>query len=179
MTLAGNLGPDGNGEVFEVLNATGNVIGTPLSGTALLGNGAASGVGSECKTETLCSAGTSASPIEFWPVGLPWSTVLFLMEPSKEILNLIYSLGAAGTEVGYELLCLVGGINVVDECKSLDFEILVLNSVITGDEETPGGTRMTPNGTCSQSGEASGISETVGGSLTRLLDGELLLVSSE
>jgi hypothetical protein len=179
-TLIGTVGPDGEDAVTEVLNLAGTPTGIPLSGVALIGNGAADGlVGSECKTRTLCSAPSPASPIEVWPLGLPWSTLLFLMEPSKEILNLIYSLGAAGTEVGYELLCLIGGLNVTDECKALDFEILVINNATTGDAETPGGTKATPNATCSQSGEATGVNETVGASLITLPSGELLSVSSE
>jgi hypothetical protein len=178
--LAGTVGPDGEDAVTAVLNAAGKATGEPLVvGSGLIGNGASSGVGSECKTETLCSAGTSASPIEVWPLGLPWSTLLFLMEPSKEILNLIYSLGAAGTEVGYELLCLVGGLNIVDECTALDFEILVINNATTGNAETPGGTKAGPNATCTQSGEATGVNETVGSSLITLVNKELLSVSSE
>jgi hypothetical protein len=179
-TLDGTVGPNGEDEITEVLNLAGSATGTALSGTALIGNGAASGVGSECKTETACAAATSASPIEVWPLGLPWSTLLFLMEPSKEILNLIYSLGAAGTEVGYELLCLIGSINTVDECKALDFEILVINNATTGNAETPTETLATPNANCTQSGgEATGVNETVGASLITLLSGELLSVSSE
>jgi hypothetical protein len=179
VVLDGEVGPDGEDAVTEGLNAAGTATGTPLSGTAWIGNGANNGVGSECRTELLCSEGTSASPIEVWPLGLPWSTLLFLMEPSKEILDLIYSLGAAGTEVGYELLCLIAGLNTVDECKALDFEILVQNNATTGDAETPAGTRVTPNGTCTQSGEASGVIETVGALLITLVNKELLSVSSE
>jgi hypothetical protein len=181
MTLFGAVGPDGEDAVTAVLNAAGKASGEPLVvGSGLIGNGAASGVGSECKTETACAAGTSASPIEFWPLGLPWSTLLFLMEPSKEILNLIYSLGAAGTEIGYELLCLIASINTVDECKALDLEILVQNNATTGDAETPSGTTLMPNIICSQSGgEATGVDETVGASLITLVNKELLSVSSE
>jgi hypothetical protein len=180
MTLDGTVGPDGEDQVTAVLNAAGTATGTPLSGTALIGNGAASGVGSECKADTLCSAGTSASPIEVWPVGLPWSTLLFLMEPSKEILDLIYSLGAAGTEVGFEFLCLIGSINTVDECKALDFEVLVINNATTGNAEIPGGSGLAPGAGCTQSGgQATGIYETVGASLITLVNKELLAVSSE
>jgi hypothetical protein len=179
-TLAGTVGPDGEGTYTAALNAAGTATGTPLSGTALISNGAASGVGSECKTETLCAAGTSASPIEVWPVGLPWSTLLFLMEPSKEILQLFYSLGIAGAEVGYELLCLVAGINTVDECKGLDFEVLIINNGTTGSAETPSKTKATPNATCTQSGEATGVNETVTAAVTKLTGStEILSVSSE
>jgi hypothetical protein len=178
-TVEGTVGLDGENEAIAILNAAGTATGTPLVvGSGLIGNGAASGVGSECKTETLCSAGTSASPIEVWPLGLPWSTLLFLMEPSKEILNLIYSLGAAGSEVGYELLCLIGSINTVDECKAPDFEVPVINNGTTGNAETPAGTKATPNAKCSQSGEATGVNETVTAAVIKLTGSTEILSAS-
>lgn len=170
----GSVGPNGEDEITEILAVLHTPIGA-LGGLALLGTGAASGEGSECKTIKTCAAGTSASPIEVWPIGLPWHTELYLME-NGEILDLFFGI----EEIGYEMLCLVLGLNAEDKCtfagNSLAFP--VVNDATTGDAAIPAGGEATPAATCSQSGEASGLLIPDGTTLILPLTG-LLTASSE
>src|SRR5262249_19575483 len=129
----GTVEPDGKGETTKVLNLAKEEIGG-LGGLALLGTGA----GSDCQAISGCAEGTAASPIEVYPIGLPIRGELFLME-NGEILVL-----GAGTEVGYELLCLILGINAEDRCTATDGEVLVQNDPVTGDADTPALSKITP-----------------------------------
>lgn len=165
--LDGTIGPDGESTITEVLNLKGGKIELGVLG--LLGTGA----GSDCKTAEACAEGTAASPIEVYPLGLPWKDLLFLME-NGQILDLIFA-----TEVGYELLCLILGINAEDKCTAPDAEILIENNATTGDAFTPSKSRATPNAKCTQSGgKETGINETVSESIMTATGG-LLTVSSE
>ena len=146
-TADGSVGPNGEDETTEILNALGVAVAA-LGGLALLGTGAATGEGSECVTVETCAAGTAASPIEVNPIGLPWLTLLFLDQGTGEFLNLIYTeiettIGAEkGLFVGYELLCLVLNLNTEDTCYAEKFEIPVINdpenaAIAAGVETTP------------------------------------------
>jgi hypothetical protein len=114
---------------------------------------------------------------------LPWLDELFLMVTTNEILDLITSMNAAdGNVVGYEILCLVLGLNAEDTCTSTDTETKVVNEEPTGDAETPANTPLTPNAACTQSGgELTGVNETT--ELASILPlnptTELITVSSE
>lgn len=188
-TADGSVGPNGEDETTEILNALGEPV-TSLAASPnlpLLGEGNATGLGSECKTEKVCAAGSSVSPIEVWPIGLPWLTSLFLME-NGTFLNLIYSevlslpeTGVEGLFVGYELLCLILGINAEDTCYAEDFEFEVVNDPTTGDAAIPAGALASPNATCSQSGlKPTGVNQAVNTALILPLAGVgLLTVSSE
>jgi hypothetical protein len=166
MILSGTVGAEGKGEITIVLNFEREIVSSaPLTEMALLGTGSKL---PDCETEATCAEGTGASPIEVWPVGLPWSSLLFLME-NGETLNLV-------EKVGYELLCLVLGINVVDECASVDGEVLVVNNA-SGDASTPAKSAVSPEASCTQSGEKdTGVTETVGETLIELEFGELLSI---
>lgn len=154
--LVGNVGSNGKGEVTEVLNLAEEKIGTNLSGTALL-----------CKTETECES--SATDIEVWPVTLPWSTEVFLME-NGEYLDLIKG-------SGYEVKCLIAGITVEDKCEASDTDLHVENG--SKGVETPADTIAEPLATCSEGGTESGVDETVTVAEPKLTSGEELTVSSE
>lgn len=165
--LDGTIGPDGGGSIVEILNLKGGRI--ELGVLALLGTG----VGSDCLGEVGCAEGSAASPIEIYPRGLPWGTLLFLTE-NGQILDLIYA-----TEIGYEILCLILGINVEDTCTSPDQEVLIENSAITGDAFTPAKSEVTPSFKCTQSGgKETGVEETEIESTISVADG-LLTVSSK
>jgi hypothetical protein len=173
-TVDGSVGPNGEGESTEILNAAGVAVTALAGGLALLGTGAASGEGSECKTVKTCAAGTAASPIEVWPIGLPWHTTLFLME-NGEFLDLVEGTGGS---IGYELLCLVLGLNTEDTCTSADFEFPVVNDATTGDASIPAGAESTPPALCTQSNEETGLN--IADAVTPILPlTGLLTVSSE
>lgn len=145
------INSDGGSTIYEVLNLKGEKI--ELGIRALLGTGL--GTGSDCKTETGCTEGTAASPIEVYPIGLPWVGLLFLME-NGQVLDLI-----SAVETGYELLCLILGINAEDRCTAADQEVLIENNATTGDAFTPAKSASVPNANCTQSGGmASGVDET-------------------
>jgi hypothetical protein len=157
----GTVGANGKDETTEVQNLAKEKIGV-LGGLAL-----------KCVAETGCAAATEASPIEVWPVGLPWKTELFLME-NGTFLDLV-----SATEVGYELLCLVLGINAEDKCTGTDGEVEIVNDADTGDAAIPALAEVTPKFKCTQSGgKETGVN--VADELTPLLlvSGELLTVSS-
>ena len=159
--LVGTSGAEGKGSITSVLNLAKELIGTPLSGLTL-----------SCANELNCG-----TPIEVWPVGLPWGTQLFLMAGTtgEPILELI-------TGSGYEIVCTELGVKVTDECKATDTEVLVQNNSVTGNAEIPSKSRMEPLALCTQSGEETGINETEGIAPIELANkGEegLLSVSSE
>jgi hypothetical protein len=167
--LDGTIGANGADEITKVLNLKGEEIGA-LGGLALLGEGA----GTDCQTVTGCAEGSAASPIEVWPVGLPWKTELFLME-NGEFLDLV-----SATEVGYEILCLIFSLNAEDKCTATDGEVLIQNDPVTGDADTPVNSVVTPNAFCTQSSnKQTGVNETTEVASTMTLEsGELLTVSS-
>jgi hypothetical protein len=110
--LDGTVGPSEKDEITEVLNLAKEKIGE-LGGLALLGTGA----GSDCKTVSGCAEGTAASPIEMWPRNLPWSTQVELMvEGEPEFLDDIFK-NSETLFPGWEILCLVLGINTEDTCE--------------------------------------------------------------
>lgn len=174
----GSIGPNGEAEATEVLNLKGEKIGE-LGAAALLGTGA----GSDCTSGGGCSEGTSASPIEVWPLGLPGLGELFLMATANEILGLSFSMDTAdGNLGGYELLCLILGINAEDTCTGTDAEGPVVNEEPSGGVEVPANSRLTPNLDCTQSGgKATGVTETLELSFVLPLNPmtELITVSSE
>lgn len=173
-TADGSVGSNGADETTSILNAKGEAVGA-LGGLALLGTGAASGEGSECVAEKTCASGSSTSPIEVWPVGLPWKTTLFLME-NGTFLDLIVGTGGS---VGYELLCLVLSVNTEDTCTAADFEVEIVNNG-SGNAVIPSGALVSPNASCSQSGgKATGINQADSETPILLESGELLSVSSE
>jgi hypothetical protein len=177
-TADGSVEANGEGETKEILNANKEAV-AELGGLALLGTGAATGEGSECVSVETCAAGTAASPIEVWPVGLPWLILVFLDAILNKFLVLIFSMNTTVKNIGYELLCLVLGINTEDTCVSPanDFEFEVAN-----DPENVAilaGVGTTPNAMCSQSGNKQ-TGENIADELTeiKLTSGELLSVSS-
>ena len=148
----GSVGANGEAETTVILNAKGETVTSGLGGLSLLGTGATSGEGSECRTVKTCAEGTAASPIELTPLGLPWHALLFQHETTGTFLLLSFSEG----ELGYELLCLILGIDAEDKCTSSakDFEIEVLNA--EEDAAIPASAQTSPLALCSQSGEESG-----------------------
>ncbi len=158
--LDGSVLANGESEIAEILNKAGEKI-AELGGLALI-----------CENEKICSGSGDS---EVWPIGLPWLGLVYLME-NEEFLVLLTPM--TGTEIGYELLCLVVGLNVEDRCTAPKFDILVTNNALTGMAETPGGTKTTPNALCSQSKEETGINETDEESVYESAAG-LITVSSE
>jgi hypothetical protein len=157
----GSVGANGKDETTEVQNLAKEKIGA-LGGLAL-----------KCVAETACAAATEASPIEVWPIGLPWKTELFLME-NGTFLDLV----SGATTIGYELLCLVLGINTEDTCTATDGEVEVVNDTDTGDAAIPAAALVSPRFNCTQSGKASGVNESDALASILLESGELLTVSS-
>jgi hypothetical protein len=171
-TADGSVGANGEDETTEILNALGVAVAA-LGGLALLGTGAATGEGSECKTTKTCGEGTVASPIEVNPIGLPWHSLLFLDAVTGKFLVLFTGTGGL---IGYMLLCLVLLLNTEDTCTSEDFEVEVFND--PEDVAIPAGAETSPLALCTQSNELTG--RNIADALTFILPLEgLLSVSSE
>jgi len=167
--ILGTVEANGADKATEILNLKEEKI-TELGGALpLLGEGA----GSDCVTETSCAEGSSSSPIEVWPIGLPWTTEL-VKEGGKW-----FDLTSSAKEVGYELLCLILGINTEDKCTYAANEkasVEIINDA-NGDAEIPAGAIAAPLALCSQSGEASGVNQADELANILLENGELLSVS--
>jgi hypothetical protein len=161
--LDGTVGVNGADSITKLLTAEGtSEIGTPLAGPGLV-----------CRSETGCAASTTESPIEVWAVGLPWKTLLFLTE-AGETLDLVEGT-TAGAKFGFELLCLILGVNTVDECTSTDGTIKVVNNA-SGDASSPINSLVTPEAECSQSKKLTGVEQTATEALIELASGELLSI---
>jgi hypothetical protein len=166
--LDGTVDSNGEGSVEKVLNLAKEEIGV-LGSLSLLGTGS----GSDCVTVTGCAEGSAASPIEVWVKGLPWATLLFLEEAQNGTFAELI------TGEGYELLCLVIGINAEDSCESAGSEFMVLNDPVSGGASIPPGEAGLPLAKCTQSGKETGVFETDASAAITLTNGELLTVSSE
>ena len=156
--LDGTVNSNGNGTITGVLNLAKETIGELPSGLAL--------GPTDCFSEKVCS---NTDVIEVRPVGLPWTTNLYLMENGEILVEV--------QKTGYELACTVI-VKVEDTCTG-NAAVPVINDSVTGDAETPGEVVATPNATCTLSKEATGIDETDELAFIALTNGELLTVSSE
>jgi hypothetical protein len=156
--LVGSVGPDGEDEVTEVLNGLGEKTGTPLTGIPV-----------HCTADT-GSACEATTDIEVWPKGLPWLTLAYLMEggPSLDVTTT-----ESAEQVGWEVLCLVGTVNVADECTQASLASVLANEAtdVLGTFSEEG------TGSCTVSKEKSGDVE--GEVLTATLNGQVLAGSLE
>jgi hypothetical protein len=100
----GWVGPNSLDWISEVLNVAKEAISTtPLVGLAL-----------SCTAQTGCETNTAVS---VWPVGLPWTTEVELLEQGAEIFFSDLLKSANGTQLGWEITnCLVLGAANEDEC---------------------------------------------------------------
>lgn len=155
----------GGGVIVEILRLADTVVtlAAPLLGT---------GAGSDCVAVKGCAEGSTASPIEVSPLGLPWSTLLFLDETTGLFLKSI-----SATEVGYELTCLVLGVKVEDKCTQTNAVVEVVNDADTGDAAIPANAIGEPRANCSIGGTSKGKNEADVLTPMLLESGELLTVS--
>jgi hypothetical protein len=154
--LDGTVGANGADSITKLLTTGGVEIGE-LTGTGL-----------KCEKETACEA-ASASPVEVWPLNLPWATLAFLME-NGTFLDLI--LGST-----YHVKCLVLGINAEDECTAAETSLPLENGATF--VLTASGSTAEPLASCTQGGANSGVNTTIGESKITLNSGEALQVVSE
>ncbi len=142
LRLAVLVGPGSGGEIDGFRAHTGGVRPT-VSGP----------YGMPCESVRTCAGSTRSSPIEAWPVGLPWMMALHSTESG------VLGLSLAAVRVGYGFVCLVLGLAVQDACTASSAEIQLLNDPITGDAEMLIESVATPREICSLSGRPSGIYE--------------------
>jgi len=109
--LDGNIGPNGADEITELLNlAAGSISLTALTGTAL-----------ECLNTENCAEALA------WAQGLPWLTLLVLMEDGSETFFAdLLTPEKAGGEVAYEVECMSLGLS--DLCAVEEAAALVENA---------------------------------------------------
>jgi hypothetical protein len=146
--------------VLKVLSLTSVEI-KELEGTGLL-----------CTAVSGCEAASESSPIEVWPLGLPWHLEAILKAGTPEDF-LIIVLAA-----GYQVLCLILATNQVDECLGENQSFLVENDA-GGFVLAEAGATLEPFATCSRGGAASGVNSADVMSNIKLVSGEALSLSSE
>jgi hypothetical protein len=156
--LVGTVGTAGKGVISEVLNLAEEKVGELPAGLALVSP-------TDCTNVLACEA----AEIAVRPVGLPWTTQLFLME-SGAILDLV--VGAS-----YDLVCLVLKIKIEDTCAAADSEVEVLND--PEHAAVPALAKFAPNANCTIGGAGKGVNEIDELTFITLVSGELLAVSSE
>lgn len=162
----GTLFPNGEGLITLAVNLKDEAV-AELEGLALLGVGPPS---TDCVKLSVCAEGSAESPFEVWPSDLPWLILLVL--EGTAFLILIF--GPA-----YQVLCLVLGMNVEDECAVTETTLEVLNDPETGDAEIPAEARAEPRAHCTLSKEATGLITNDLLAFVLLTSLELLTVSSE
>ncbi len=148
--LDGSVGPNGEDEVTEVLNLAKELVS---AAKPLL-----------CNPQTACEETGESVPLV--PVGLPWHTLLVLVEPSG------YEDRIQQATAGYEVTCEADKIKSTDKCTA------VLNSGGTlknGTTDVLGEGSVSPNGNCSLGGNGSGVITVLGEELTSLTTGDLEL----
>jgi hypothetical protein len=129
------------------------------------------GTGMLCSSATGCEAASEGSPIEVWPATEGWETLLVLME-NGTFLDIIHG-------SGYEVLCLILGAMVEDECNATEAGILEQNGTAPNGAEIPAHSIGEPLATCKEGGAASGVNETLTVAKTIPTGGGELTVSSE
>jgi hypothetical protein len=152
---------DGLAWVLKVLTLGGVEVSENLVGTGLL-----------CSSVTGCEAASEASPIEIWPLDLPWHLEVILKEGTPEDFLLIV------LESGYDYLCLILGTNQVDECLGENQSVLVENDA-GGFLLIESGALLTPNASCTRGGAGSGVNTFDVMANTVLVNGGSLQLSSE
>jgi hypothetical protein len=154
---------DANGLDFvsEVLTAANVSVSANLVGTGLL-----------CSSHSGCETATVASPIEVWPIVVDFPTLLYLMEFGGLILDAVF-------DAGYQILCLVIGAMVEDECKATETGVAVQNGTAPNGAEIPAKFIEEPLLTCKEGGAGSGVVETVTAAKIIPTGGGEVTVSSE
>jgi hypothetical protein len=156
--LDGSVGANGEDEITEVLNLEGKKVESEA--TAL-----------SCPLQEACEEAGKV-----WPAGLPWHTLLILVEEEIEA-KLVVSFKdlIQQSTAGYNVLCKVFGIAQEDKCVALG------NS---GGKVSNGATdvlltaeTIAPNGNCSLGGNGSGKIQVVEGLIFPLMTSETLTVS--
>jgi hypothetical protein len=170
-TFVGTVSANGVDLAKEILHLAGGIV-TELGGALPLTGTTATGP--DCVTVKGCAAGTEASPIKVWPLGLPWNTLLFLMENETFLVDV-----SSVNGVGYELECLVAGISVTDTCQSTLTEFEVVNDADNGNAAIPAGAEGLPLALCSIFGGETGKNQADALTEIKLTSGLLLTVSSE
>jgi len=153
MLLDGTVGPGMEDLTTKMLNTAGEEI-SELS----------TGLGLACEAKETCATGTDT---ELRPEGLPWETLVDLMNPSGKFLDLIH--------IGLVVSCLIFNIDVEDLCEGLTSS--ELKNVAGGVEPIYSVAAESALLECNQGGEDTGSITTEGSPLITLNGGAALTVS--
>src|ERR1700728_3852542 len=114
----GFIGPDGTDEITEGLSLSGEKISSVgLTGSAL----------------TCTNSGDCGVPL-VWSVGLPWLSVLVLMEDGTEAFFADLTTGTKGSTPGYEVECM--SLGIADTCTAPESVVKIENTAEGLDAET-------------------------------------------
>jgi hypothetical protein len=130
------------------------------------------GTGMLCSAVTGCEAASESSPIEVWPLGLPWHLEAILKAGTPEDFLIII------LAWGIHMLCLILATNQEDECLGENQSFLVENDA-GGFILAEAGATLEPLATCSKGGANSGVNALDIMTNIKLVSGESLALSSE
>ncbi len=102
--LDGWVGPNSLDHVSEILTLAGLADGTLTAGTALV-----------CTAQKGCE---TTSTVNLYPLHLPWESEVELMEDTTS--SFVDLLFGTGGNPGWELVCLVVGLSITDECTPVN-----------------------------------------------------------
>ena len=158
--LDGTVGPGGVDSITAVLTSAGASLESLVVGKSLL---------CEADEGSACAKATAESPIEVWPTAtLPWKTLAFLTEAGG------FRDGVFGA--GYEVLCLVLGVNLTDECTTAAASFPIENGTSI-EVLVPNGAVQSPNANCTVGGSGAGVNQAVGAAKIELVSKKVLTVS--
>lgn len=164
-SLDGNVGPKGEDEITEALNAKEETIGAPLVGLAL-----------ECVSET----GPCESPL-VWADNLPWKTLAELMVDGTEEFFVDLLLSNPAGNPGWEIECMNAFGAVSDLCTAAPENITHLTNLAedVGAEFTEAFTVLAEIklGTCERGGAETGVVESDAQGLILVATGALSVFS--
>jgi hypothetical protein len=138
-TFDGSVGPSGEDEITELLTEGGVLVNS--SAPLTVANGG-------CKYLSGCS---TTAPLEFYALGFPWHTLLYLVESTSKFRDFLF-------KGNYHYVCTLLGIKATDECMDTNSSFEVLAS----SEGAEGTGTVTPAGSCTVGGSGSGVQQFVG-----------------
>jgi len=145
--FVGDVGPNGADDITELLSLTEGAAGEPLVGAGLT-----------CANDENCAEGLA------WAEGLPWLTLLVLMEEGSEVFfaDLLTSEKAGGV-VAYEVECMSLGLSdlceVTEAAASVENTAEGLNTAFSEAFTTLAGLKLA---NCTLGGPEAGVVEGLG-----------------
>jgi hypothetical protein len=135
-TFDGSVGPNGEGEITELLTEGGVLVNAAAPLTVANGG---------CKYVSGCS---TSAPAEVYALGFPWHTLLSIIVATAKFTVFLFKKTS-------HIVCTLLGIKATDECTETNASFEVLASA----EGAEGTGKVAPAGTCTVGGTGAGVQE--------------------